>query len=75
MHSILFCFIAIEVSVKPASSSRVTTKKVTLNLDGTIPAVGTVEDILSGGEKNVIKLMNIIYNKLIVLCTVYCVGV
>ena len=67
MYCILFCFVVIEVSIKPASSSRVTTKRVTLNLDGTIPAVGSVEDMSSGGEKNVIKLMNNIYNKL--LCT------
>lgn len=47
------CFIAIEVSVKPASSSQVTTKRVTLNLNGTIPAMESIEDLSAGGKKNV----------------------
>ena len=52
------CFIAIEVSVKPASSSQVTTKRLTLNLTGTIPAIDSVEDMSSAGQKNVNEYLN-----------------
>ena len=47
------CFIAIEVSVKPASSSQMTTKKVTLNLTGAIPAAESVENMSNTGRKTV----------------------
>ena len=47
------CFIAIEVSVKPASSSQITTKKVTLNLTGPIPAAESVESMSNSGCKTV----------------------
>ena len=48
-----FCFVAIEVSVKPASSSQITTKKITLNLTGIIPAVESVQDMSNAGHKTV----------------------
>ena len=53
VHSIILnlYIIAIEVSVKPASSSQVTTKRVTLNLTGDIPAMQNVEDTSVGGHK------------------------
>ena len=70
-HDILVytCFIAIEVSVKPASSSHVTTKRVTINMTGTVPAFESIENMSATGQKNVHKLL---------LCTsgslLYCVG-
>ena len=52
----LICLVAIEVSVKSASSSQVTTKRVTLNLDGDIPAMESVEDMSATERKTVIKI-------------------
>jgi len=47
--------IAIEVSIKPASSSRVITKRAMLNLTGTVPALDRVEDLST-------------YSKVIIIC-------
>ena len=46
-------FVAIEVSVKPASSSQMTTKRVALNLTGAIPAVESVQDMTDASHKTV----------------------
>ena len=64
------CYIAIEVSVKPASSSQVTTKRVTLNLTGDIPAMQNVEDTSAGGHKNVNEYFKKLFLCTFVLCTV-----
>ncbi|XP_065883713.1 uncharacterized protein [Dysidea avara] len=37
--------VRVEVSIKPASSSQVTTKRATLNLTGTVPALDRIEDL------------------------------
>ena len=47
---------AIEVSVKPASSSQVTAKRAILNLTGTVPALDRIEDMSTSSQKTV-KLM------------------
>ena len=39
--------------MKPASSSQITTKKVTLNLTGPIPAAESVESMSNSGRKTV----------------------
>ena len=51
--SYVHMFTAIEVSVKPASSSQLTTKRVTLNLTGAVPAVESVQDMSNSGHKTV----------------------
>ncbi|XP_065920812.1 uncharacterized protein [Dysidea avara] len=43
--------VAIEVSVKPASSSQVTTKRAILNLTGTVPALDRIEDLSTSSQK------------------------
>ena len=57
------------MSVKSASSLQATTKRVTLNLTGDIPALQSVEDVSTGGHKNVNESYTAVY-----FCTVYCVG-
>ncbi|XP_065919557.1 uncharacterized protein [Dysidea avara] len=43
--------VAIEVSVKPASSSQVTAKRAILNLTGTVPALDRIEDMSTSSQK------------------------
>ena len=44
-------FVVIEVSVKPASSSQVTTKRAILNLTGTVPALDKIEELSISSQK------------------------
>jgi len=44
-------FVAIDVSIKPASSLQLTTKRAILNLTGTVPALDRIEELSVCSQK------------------------